>query len=97
MFHKRPTLIFEMEKFLSKQENEDRHEILSAVKVFEEYEFQEIVQPVIEAYIDKFGCDLPANFDVRLDDPNDNDEWATTIQKAIDNNKPFDAEHILDE
>ena len=57
--------------------------------------FNKTVMPVIEAYINKFGDALPIDFDLQLDDPDDNDEWVQTIQKAIDDNKPFEDEGIF--
>jgi hypothetical protein len=57
----------------------------------------EKILAIIEAYIDKFGDPLPDDFALRLKDANDPDEWARAIQKAIDDNKPFDDEGIFDE
>ncbi len=57
----------------------------------------EKVLKAIEAYIDKFGEPLPVDFPTRLDDANNDNEWVRVIQKAIDDNKPFEPEGVFDE
>ncbi|MCL1962972.1 hypothetical protein FWF64_01655 [Candidatus Saccharibacteria bacterium] len=65
--------------------------------ILNEDDFNKTVMPVIEAYINKFGDALPIDFDLQLDDPDDNDEWVRVIQKAINDDKPFEDEGIFDE
>ena len=36
----------------------------------------------INAYIEKFGYGLPIDFELRLKDPNSDEEWIKTIQNA---------------
>lgn len=64
----------------------------------EEYadnDFEKIVKPVIETYVKKFGCGLPDDFDLRLDDADNSDECVRTIQKAIDDSNPFEDEGLI--
>lgn len=59
--------------------------------------FSEKTRVAIDAYIDKFGDPLPDDFNLLLEDPNDDDEWVRVIQKAINDNQPFEDEGIFDE
>lgn len=57
----------------------------------------EQVLAIIQAYKDKFNQPLPDDFDLRLSDASDDAEWIRVIQKAIDNNEPFEDEGIFSE
>lgn len=57
----------------------------------------EKVLPIVEAYIEKFGEPLPIDFELRLKNADDLDEWIRVIQKAIDDNKPFEPEGVFSE
>ncbi len=53
------------------------------------------VTPAVEAYIKKFKCPLPDDSELRLEDANDDNEWVRVIQKAIDDDEPFEDEGVF--
>jgi len=50
----------------------------------------------IEKYVDHFGHGLPEGFEGTLNDPNDPEEWAKVLGKAVRENKPLpDCEGVV--
>jgi hypothetical protein len=74
--------------------NSCKYEFSHEDDYIEPTDFDKKIYPVIEAYIDRFGSPLLVDFEMLLDDPDDGDEWVRVIQKAIDDNQPFDDEGI---